>query len=204
MTLFSHRGWEVGGGVGCSDGCLDGWAHEWKSGILVSTFDRLATADLASRNRWELGAVAGRGRERERSEGWIIDGPTEFGRRGVSGKGSCPADRQAASWWSHLATQSQPEVMGPSLHLQCTVAPRPSQKASGMVVGDGAPSWRVKPSAKSSLSLLLLCAQFAYSTAAFLTFFSLSFPCVTFHSSPSSTYVDGNQPTWGGDERGES
>lgn len=130
-----------------------------------------------------------------------MDGPTEFGRRGVSGKGSCPADRQAASWWSHLATQSQPEVMGPSLHLQCTVAPRPSQKASGMVVGDGAPSWRVKPSAKSSLSLLLLCARFAYSTAAFLTFFSLFFPCVTFHSSPSSTYVDGNQPTWGG--RGE-
>ena len=42
-----------------------------------------------------------------------MDGPTEFGRRGVSGKSSCPADRQAASWWSHLATQSQPEVMGP-------------------------------------------------------------------------------------------
>ena len=47
------------------------------------------------------------------------------GRReeGVSGEGSRPADRQAASWWSHLATQSQPEMMG---HLRicknCTVA----------------------------------------------------------------------------------
>lgn len=25
-----------------------------------------------------------------------------------------PADKQAASWWSHLATQRQPGLMGPS------------------------------------------------------------------------------------------
>lgn len=50
-----------------------------------------------------------------------MDGRTKLVGRG-SGRGSCPADRQAASWWSHLATRSQPEMMGPSLLQHCPVA----------------------------------------------------------------------------------
>lgn len=30
----------------------------------------------------------------------------------MSGEGWSPADRQAATWWSHLATQSQPQTTG--------------------------------------------------------------------------------------------
>lgn len=36
----------------------------------------------------------------------------EGGQGGASGEDLCPADRQAASWWSRLATQSQPEMIG--------------------------------------------------------------------------------------------
>lgn len=42
-----------------------------------------------------------------------MDGRMKVGREeGMSGEGSCPADRQAATCWSHLATQGQPEMMG--------------------------------------------------------------------------------------------
>lgn len=46
-----------------------------------------------------------------KGELWM-DKVREGGREGVSGQGLCPADRQAASWSSHLATQSQREMMG--------------------------------------------------------------------------------------------
>lgn len=47
-------------------------------------------------------------------DGWIKLGRRRrMGGGGVlSDEGLCPADRQAASWWSHLATQSQPEMIG--------------------------------------------------------------------------------------------
>lgn len=64
----------------------------------------------------------------QREEGRVNYGWTD--QAGVGGLGCggrlararAPADRQAASWWSHLATQSQPEMMGPSLHVQCAAA----------------------------------------------------------------------------------
>lgn len=58
---------------------------------------------------WLAGAQ--RGWERRVNYGWM-DEVEERGREGgreggeVSGEGLCPADRQAASWWSHLASQS--------------------------------------------------------------------------------------------------
>lgn len=43
-----------------------------------------------------------------------MDGRVKLRREGgaVSDEGLCPADRQAASWWSHLVTQSQSEMIG--------------------------------------------------------------------------------------------
>lgn len=42
---------------------------------------------------------------------WLKLGRRRRSRGGLSDKGSCPADRQAASWWSHLTTQSQSEMI---------------------------------------------------------------------------------------------
>lgn len=44
--------------------------------------------------------------------GWKDEVRKGGGEGGVSGEDLCPADRQAASRWSRLATQRQPEMTG--------------------------------------------------------------------------------------------
>lgn len=81
-----------------------------------------ATADLASGNRWELwrcGWLGQGGRKWRMNYGWTDEvrgrgGGGRGGGLGVSGEDLCPADRQAASRWSRLATQSQAEM---TVHL---------------------------------------------------------------------------------------
>lgn len=82
-----------------------------------------ATADLASGNRWELwrcGWLGQGGRKWRMNYGWTDEVRGRGGGRGggglggVSGEDLCPADRQAASRWSRLATQSQAEM---TVHL---------------------------------------------------------------------------------------
>lgn len=120
MTLFPQ------GRGGRMDAWMDGWMDERINGRV--TFEYLLLTDWRSPT-WQAetggswGAAAGWGRERNRARGELwMDGPGWRGRRGCLARACSPTDRQAASWWSHLATQSQPEMMGPSLRLQCTVA----------------------------------------------------------------------------------
>lgn len=95
---------------------MNGWTDERMNGRAAFEYlllTVLATADLAGGNRWELGVcgwLGQTGRERRMNYGWVDEVRRE--RVGVSGEGLCPADRQAASWWSRLATQSQPETIG--------------------------------------------------------------------------------------------
>lgn len=85
----------------------------------------------------------------------------------MSGEGSSPADRQAAIWWSHLATQSQPEMMG---HLR---VPFLSQRILGVLPASGLHRGerftpKVTSSGAEAHSLSLFCSQCAYCTAAVL------------------------------------
>lgn len=118
--------------------------EEWHLGIPLLTDWRRTTWQAETGGSWGLRlAGAERGRERRVNYGWT-DKVMEGG-GGATGEGFCPADRQAACWWSHLAVQSQPEMMGPSLRLQCTVA---LVSPKGLWdVGNRTPSRRVKPSA---------------------------------------------------------
>lgn len=93
---------------------------------------------------------------------------------GMSGEGSCPADRQAATWWSHLATRSRPGLMG---HLRISdVAKRPlgASRATGPRGGEQSRplrSWKQHSGVQRcrlSLCVPRSRSQFADSTAAAL------------------------------------
>lgn len=73
MWVFSASNCSIPtGGWGGGGGCLYGWMDERMNGrVAFLLFDRLATADLASRNRWELGAE--RGGEGGLNYGWMDD-----------------------------------------------------------------------------------------------------------------------------------
>lgn len=105
-------------------GGVDGWMDERMNGRAAFEYLLLtvqATADLASGNRWELwrcGWLGQGGRKWRMNYGWTDEvrgrGGGRGGGLGVSGEDLCPADRQAASRWSRLATQSQAEM---TVHL---------------------------------------------------------------------------------------
>lgn len=69
-------------------------------------FDSSAMVDLAA----ETGGSWGQTEGGEEGELWMDE--VSERKEGVSGGGLCPADSQAAGWWSHLSTQSAAEMTG--------------------------------------------------------------------------------------------
>lgn len=92
-----------------SKGLQDGWTDECMNGreeceYLFLTAWRWST--------WQQKQVGVGGRQGgEEVELWM-DEVSERRKEGVSGGGWCPADSQAAGWWSHLSTESAAEMTG--------------------------------------------------------------------------------------------
>lgn len=112
--LYSHRGLGVR---------MDAWMDERMNGTVAFEyyFWQIGDGRLGKQEQVGVGGCGWLGERGRKGELWM-DGPSWGGRRGRLARACAPADRQAASWWSHLATQSQPDMMGPSLHVQRTAA----------------------------------------------------------------------------------